>query len=275
MNLIAVDIGNSTVKVAFYCQDEERFLKTLPGDQTLDANLRQTLIEAWDQVPLVKDAREPIKDAVIVASSVKPAWTRILEEIVREELGENVRLIGRDVPLPIETGVDNPLEVGTDRLITAAAAFAVVEDAVIIADFGTAVTIDLVDESGVFVGGTISPGFEMAARSLKDSTAQLPQIAMAKPISPHGANTEEAIRSGLYYSALGLLETICRKFAEQIGHWPQVVLTGGGAKIIIEDCQFVDSYVPNLAVRGIVIAYKKYLYEKNQLDRLKEEDNAD
>lgn len=274
MNLIAIDIGNSSIKVAFYYKDQEKFLRSLPGGRDLEKNLRDTLTEAWDQIPLVKHAAQPVKDAVLVASSVKPAWTDLLEQIVREDLDEKIFLIGRDIPLPIETSVDNPLEVGTDRLIAAAAAFAVVEDAVIVADFGTAVTIDLVDESGVFVGGTISPGFDISARALKDNTAQLPQIIMAKPVSPNGANTTEAIRSGLYYSAIGLLETICRKYAEQIGHWPQVIVTGGGADLIKKDCEFVDSFVPNLAVRGIVIAYKKYLFEKAEIEKLDEEDNS-
>ena len=274
MNLIAVDIGNSSVKVAFYRDDEEKFLKTLPGDDTLEKHLKEVLIEAWDQIPLVKQAKKPTKDAMIVVSSVHPERTQILEEIVADELNEKIRLIGREIPLPMETSVDDPLEVGTDRLIAAAAAFAVVEDAVVVADFGTAVTIDLVDESGVFVGGTISPGFALAAKSLADGTAKLPQIIMDKPVSPNGANTVEAIRSGLYYSAIGLLETICRKFAEQIGHWPQVILTGGGAKLIKDDCEFVDSYVPNLAVRGIVVAYKKYLFEKAHIDQLDEENNT-
>lgn len=273
MNLIAIDIGNSSIKVAFYYKDQEKFLRTLPAGDDLEENLLATLTEAWDQIPLVKNAAEPVKDAVLVASSVKPVWTKLLEQIAKDQLGEKVLLIGRDIPLPIETSVDNPLEVGTDRLVSAAAAFAVVEDAVVVADFGTAVTIDLVDETGVFVGGTISPGFDMSAKALKDYTAALPQIRMDKPASPNGANTTEAIRSGLYYSAVGLLETICRKYAEQLGRWPQVIVTGGAAKLIQSDCQFVDSFVSNLAVRGIVIAYKKYLYEKAEIEELDQEDN--
>ncbi|MEJ5260129.1 MAG: type III pantothenate kinase [Anaerohalosphaeraceae bacterium] len=271
MNLIAIDIGNSRVKVALYCDDEEKWLRSIPGDPALEKTLRQTLREAWERIPFSKAAAEPIRDGVLVASSVKPVWTDLLEKLVREELNEKVLLVGRDIPLPIETSVDNPLEVGTDRLIAAAAAFAVVEDAVVVADFGTAVTIDLVDESGVFVGGTISPGFEIAAKALQENTAKLPRITMAKPVSPNGANTVEAIRSGLYYSALGLLETVCRKFAEQLGRWPQVILTGGGAALIRDDCEFVDSYVPDLTVRGIIIAYKKYLYEKAEIEQLDRE----
>lgn len=272
MNLIAIDIGNSRVKVALYCQDEEKWVRSISPDPSLEPALRQTIREAWDCIPLSKAAAEPVRDGVLVASSVKPVWTELLEKIIQEELKEKLLLIGRDIPLPIETSVDNPLEVGTDRLIAAAAAFAVVEDAVVVADFGTAVTIDLVDESGVFVGGSISPGFEMSARALQENTAKLPRITMAKPLSPNGANTVEAIRSGLYYSALGLLETICRKFAEQLGRWPQVILTGGGAVLIKEDCEFIDSYVPDLTVRGIIIAYKKYLYEKADIEQLDRQD---
>jgi type III pantothenate kinase len=272
MNLVAIDIGNSRIKVALYCEDEEKWLRAIPDNESLEVTLRQTLREAWDRIPLSKTAAEPVRDGVLVASSVKPAWTELLETLVREELNEKLLLVGRDIPLPIETSVDNPLEVGTDRLIAAAAAFAVVEDAVIVADFGTAVTIDLVDESGVFLGGTISPGFEMSAKALQENTAKLPRVTMAKPVSPNGANTIEAIRSGLYYSALGLLETVCRKFAEQLGRWPQVILTGGNAALIRDDCEFVDSYVPDLAVRGIIIAYKKYLYEKADIEQLDRED---
>lgn len=273
MNLIAIDIGNSKIKTAFYLDDEEKFLRTFAEGETLEKDLAETLIEAWDRVPTVKDARIPVKDGVIVASSVRPAWTEMLDRLVAETLGEKVLLIGREIPLPIETALDNPLEAGTDRLTAAAAAFAVVEGPVVVADFGTAVTVDLVDESGVFLGGTISPGFAMSAKTLHENTAKLPQVTMQKPVQPFGANTEEAIRAGLYYAAIGLLETICRKYADQLGRWPQVILTGGAAGLIAEDCEFVDSYVPNLTVRGIIIAYKKYLYEKAHIEELDEEDH--
>jgi type III pantothenate kinase len=273
MNLIAIDIGNSKIKTAFYLDDEEKFLRTFAEGETLEKDLAETLIEAWDRVPTVKDAQIPVKDSVIVASSVRPAWTEMLDRLVAETLGEKVLLIGREIPLPIETALDNPLEAGTDRLTAAAAAFAVVEGPVVVADFGTAVTVDLVDESGVFLGGTISPGFAMSAKTLHENTAKLPQVTMQKPVQPFGANTEEAIRAGLYYAAIGLLETICRKYADQLGRWPQVILTGGAAGLIAEDCEFVDSYVPNLTVRGIIIAYKKYLYEKAHIEELDEEDH--
>jgi len=273
MNLIAIDIGNTNIKTAFYLDDKEQQIVSLSlSDEAIKDRLARLLADCWDQVPLVRSAAAATKEGAIVISSVNPAWTERLRDICLTELGEKIKVIGQDIPLPIETSVDDPFQVGTDRLITAAAAYSVVENAVVIADFGTAVTIDLVDEAGVFVGGTISPGFDMALGAMHDQTAKLPQVTMQKPASVYGANTEEAMRAGVYWAAVGLLETLCRKYAEQIGHWPQVILTGGNAALFKDDCDFVDSYVPDLAVRGIVIAYKKYIFEADQAERLDDED---
>ena len=131
-----------------------------------------------------------------------------------------------------------------------------------VADFGTAVTIDLVDEKGVFLGGVICPCFEISAQALKKNTAQLPKVKVSRPKEPYGKTTNQAINCGLYYSAIGTLEEVIRRYAEKIGKWPQTVLTGGAAKIIKDECDFIDSYVPNLVVKGIVLTYRKYIEEK-------------
>ncbi|RKY11190.1 MAG: hypothetical protein DRP65_04960 [Planctomycetota bacterium] len=263
MNIVAIDIGNTTITVALFLKDTEEFIESVPG--STPAKLKKLLTSAWEQVPLVKGAKVPKKDGVIVVSSVQPAWTRQVADICKKDLDEKVKVIGKDVSLPIETAVDDNMEVGTDRLVSAAAAFAVVEDAVVVADFGTAVTIDLVDEKGVFLGGCILPGFELGAKALADGTAKLPKIRVTRPRDPIGANTSEAINCGLYYSAAGALEAVVRRYAEQIGKWPQVIITGGAADVIKDDCKFVDSWVPNLAVKGVVLAYKKYLEDQTRL----------
>ncbi|MFC1781376.1 type III pantothenate kinase, partial [Planctomycetota bacterium] len=155
-------------------------------------------------------------------------------------------------------------KVGTDRVVSAAAAYDVVQDSVVVADFGTAVTIDLIDENGVFQGGVICPGFEISAKSLKENTAQLPNIKVTRPKEPYGKNTAEAINCGLYYSILGALQEVIRRYADKIDKWPQTVITGSGAKTICADCEFIDNYVPHLVVKGIVLAFKKYLAEKSK-----------
>ncbi len=263
MNIIAIDIGNTNIAIGFFLDDKEQFIKSISGRSRV--KLTDCLKSVWEKVPVAESSKEKKRDGVIIVSSVKPAWTKLIQEIVKDNLGEKIHIIGKDIPLPMPLLVDKPNEVGTDRIVSAVAAYAVVEDAVVVADFGTAVTIDLVDQNGVFRGGVICPGFEISAQALEKNTAQLPKVKVTRPKEPYGKNTAEAINCGLYYSIIGALEEVIRRYAEKIGRWPQTVITGAAAKVIKDDCQFIDSYVPNLVVKGIVLAYKKYIEEKGKL----------
>lgn len=261
MNLIAVDIGNTNIDIGLFLAGQEKSIESIfGGDKT---KLTEVIKNVWQQIPPLASSKEKKRDGVIVVSSVKPDWTDLVREIAKEKLGEKILVIGENIPIPISMWVDEPVKVGTDRAIAAAAAYAVAEGAVIVADFGTALTIDLVDENGVFQGGVICPGFAMAAKALKDSTTQLPEIEVTKPQMPYGKNTAEAVNCGLYYAAVGTLEEMIRRYAEKMGTWPQTILTGAAAAVIKDDCQFIDNYVPNLVVKGIVLAYKKYIDEKS------------
>jgi type III pantothenate kinase len=260
MNIIAIDIGNTNIGIGLFLDGEEQFIKLIPGRDR--AELAACLQSAWERIPVAESSKEGKRDGVIVSSSVKPAWTEQIQQIAKDELGERIYVIGKDIPLPMPVWVEEPDKVGTDRIVSAAAAYAVVEDAVVVADFGTAVTIDLVDAHGVFQGGVICPGFEISAQALKDNTAQLPKVTVTRPKSPYGKNTADAINCGLYYSIIGALEEIVRRYAEEIGRWPQTIITGSGAETIKDDCTFIDNYVPHLVVKGIVLAYKKYIEEK-------------
>ncbi len=271
MNMIAIDIGNSTVTVALFLDDEVSFVESIPGaDDDAPERLAHILTEAWGQIPFVEDAKVKKRNGLIVVSSVRDDWTRMTGDICAGTLDEKIKVIGKDVPLPIEMAIENPSAVGTDRVVNAAAAFAVIENACVVADFGTAVTIDLVDEEGVFHGGVIAPGFEIGAKALEKGTAKLPLVKVTPAKDPVGANTADAINAGLFYSAVGLLRIITEKFAEQIGRWPQTVVTGGAADLLKDECNFVDSWVKNLTVRGVFLAYKKHLANQAELGELGE-----
>jgi type III pantothenate kinase len=257
MNLIAIDIGNTNIGVGLFLEGEEQFVKSVPGEST--AELTELLKSTWEMIPVAKRSKEGKRDGIIVAGSVKPAWTKLVRDIVKQTIDENILLVGKDIPYPIELSINEPDKVGIDRVLAASAAYAVVEHAVVVADFGTAVTIDLVDDRGVFCGGVILPGFEMSANALHNDTAQLPKVTVTKPQWPFGKNTVDAINAGLYYSAVSSLQEIVRRYAEVLGAWPQTVITGSGAKLIKDDCDFVDNYVPNLVIKGIALAYEKYI----------------
>jgi type III pantothenate kinase len=260
MNIIAVDIGNTNINIGLFLDGKEQFIKSIPGSS--QTKLRSCLKSAWGKIPVAESSKEKKRDGVIVVSSVKTKWTTLIRQTAKNELDEKIYVIGKDIPLPMTLWVDEPDKVGTDRVVSAAAGYAVVGDAVVVADLGTAVTIDLVDKEGVFLGGVIGPGFEISARALKENTAQLPKTKITRPKEPLGKNTAEAINCGLYYSAIGMLEEVIRRYAEKIGRWPHTIITGSAAKTIKDDCDFIDSFVPNLVVKGIVLAYKKYTEEK-------------
>lgn len=261
MNLITVDIGNTNITVGLFLKDEEQSVTSFAGSD--EKRLAKCFKDMWAKIPIVKSSKEKKTDGVIVVCSVKPAWTDNIRKIVKDVLDERILLIGQEIPFPINMSVQEPGKTGTDRILGAAAAYAVVEAAVVVADFGTAVTIDLVDDRGIFCGGVISPGFEISAKALNENTAQLPKVKVTRPKLPFGKNTAEAVNAGIYYSAIGMLQEVIRRYAEKIGTWPQTVITGTGAKIIKDDCQFIDSFVPNLVTKGIALAYQKYIEDKS------------
>lgn len=261
MNLIAVDIGNSNITLGLFLKGVEQSVESVPGKS--EKKLAQVIKTLWQKIPIAKRSKEKKRDGVIVASSVKPTWTKLVKDIVRQTTGKKVLLIGKDIPFPMNLSIKEPDKIGADRVLSAAAAYAVTEQAVVVADFGTAVTIDLVDDRGIFVGGVIFPGFEIGAAALKRNTAQLPEVTVTKPKWPFGQDTAEAINCGLYYSAVSTLQEVIRRYAEVIGTWPRTVITGSAAALIKDDCDFIDSYVPNLVLKGIALAYQKYLEQKD------------
>ena len=211
------------------------------------------LAELWQEMPQPKQ---------LVAASVNPAACKALEAAAHDALGIDTLVVGRDLPLPIETDLADPDSVGVDRLCAAIAAYDRLGDACVVADFGSAVTIDCVNDSGVFVGGAILPGLGLSADALAAQTAQLPRVDPAQPPAGPGKDTADAIRLGLLASARGALRHCVETFAEAIGHWPLVVCTGGDADLVVGDLaesDLVQAIVPDLILRGVAMAYYRTL----------------
>ena len=253
MDMIAVDIGNSGISMGVFVKDELR------QSVHLDAHSPQGLVKMIKSMRQMCGEQEfGARTVPVVVSSVNPEAQKKLSEAVNEAVDQQILVIGRDVGLDMKLAVENPESVGTDRLLAAMAAYAVVENAVVIADFGTATTIDCVDHYGIFLGGAILPGLDLAAMSLNEHTVGLPRVQPQVPTGAFGTNTEMAIQYGIYYGAIGALQGIVEKYATQLGQWPQLVLTGGYAQLIKEKCDFADSLVPNLCLDGIFLAYRKW-----------------
>ncbi len=250
-NVLACDVGNSAVKFAAVCGDTVGDVRTHRIGELGD--LGAALAEVWQEMPQPKR---------LVAASVNPAACKALEAAVHDALGIDIHVVGRDLAPPIETDLPNPESVGVDRLCAAVAAYDRLGDACVIADFGSAITIDCVNDSGVFVGGAILPGLALSADSLETQTAQLPRVDIAEPPAGPGKDTADAIRVGLLAGARGALRHCVETFAEAIGHWPLVICTGGDADLVVGDLQesdLVQAIVPDLILRGVAMAYYRAL----------------
>ena len=249
--VLACDVGNSTIRLATITGDEASDVVTVRVGEL--ASLAEPLKAMWEG-----DA-EP---GEIVAAGVNPSALKAVEAAAAEALGCETLVVGRDVPLPIDTTLESPQSVGVDRLCCAAAAFDRLGTACVVADFGTAITIDCVNDEGVFLGGAILPGLHMGARALCDNTAQLPHVDLTAPRWTFGADTREAIVGGLVYGARGALRYFVEAYATELHHWPLVIATGGDAELICEDEAMTDlihAIVPDLALRGAAMAYYRSL----------------
>jgi type III pantothenate kinase len=258
MDLIAMDIGNSAISLGVFAK------KKLTKTRRFESN---ELDDLADEILAMKEMCTPnaegVKTTPVVACSVNNKALKIAQEAVLTLLDQDILLAGKTFPLEMKMDVDSPESVGTDRLINAAAAFDVVQEPVVIADFGTATTMDCVDEQGVFLGGVILPGLKMSAQALHQNTALLPEVAIEVPDRAYAGDTIGAIQCGIYYGAQGALREISEQFASKLGRWPHVVATGGFCKIIAEKSEIIDSLVPDLCLNGLYLAFDRYL---NSLD---------
>ncbi len=252
--VLACDIGNTSVQIACLQGQESSSLMSFSNDDL--SGLASGLAEVWSDMG---------STGTVAACSVNPASLAALETASAEAIGQDVLVVGRDLPLPIETNLPHPAGIGTDRLCAAAAAYDQLGVACVVADFGSAITIDCVNSDGVFQGGAILPGLRMGARALAAQTAQLPEVKISDPQWIYGRDSDQAIISGLVRGARGALRELAETYATEMGLWPLVVLTGGDARVICKDVgesEIAQAIVEDLVLRGVAIAYYKFMLQK-------------
>jgi type III pantothenate kinase len=196
----------------------------------------------------------------VFVASVNP---RVSEELAHllEQTGQlKIQLFHTDLPIPIAHTLTDPSTVGQDRLLSALGAFSRSQQACIIIDAGTAVTVDFVDGQGTFHGGAIAPGIRMMADALHEHTASLPRAEIAAghlhppPEAPFGKDTVEAINLGVTASVVGLAHLLIDRYAQFYEAYPRVVATGGDAPFLFENDPLVEQIVPDLVLVGMLAA---------------------
>ena len=248
--LLAIDIGNSSIKFGVFESDSlvDKFLIQTKRDYTADELL-------FDRLLYVNERFFAI-DTVVV-SSVVPELDNSIRQACKEMLKVTPVFVDHTFDFGFKINYEPVTALGTDRLINASAASEKYGKPVIVCSFGTATTIDAVNAASEYLGGAIAPGMNTLAQALHLKTSKLPQVAIEKPESVIGNTTVDSIRSGVFYGYLGLVEGIVRRMFDELGDTPKVVATGGFARVIAENCNFIDTVEENLMLDGLRILFKK------------------
>jgi len=251
--LLAIDIGNTNTVLGIYrgakllhhLRIESRRNSTVDEYSALCAMLLQQRGFAFSD----------LYQAVI--GSVVPPLTSVFEEVCRRGIGKPPVLVGPGTRTGMPILVDQPKEVGADRIVNAIAAYERYKSACIVVDFGTATTFDVINNKGQYLGGVIVPGIGISADALFARAAKLPRVEVVRPPSVIGKTTVQAIQSGLVFGYVSLVEGLVQRLCAQLGEAAVVVATGGLAPLIARETDCIREVLEFLTLDGLYMVYDR------------------
>ena len=254
--LLTIDVGNTNINIGVFDGSKLKATwKVATGVHRMPDEYASLLLNLFDRQSI--DASQ-ITDAILC--SVVPTLVGVFEEVCRRYL--------KVLPLVVESGVktgvriclDNPREVGADRVVNAVAAHQLYGGSVIVIDLGTATTFDAVSEDGDYLGGAIAPGIAIATEALFTRTAALPRVELTHPKRAVGRNTVAAMQSGIVFGYAGLIEGIVARIQQEMGGKAKVVATGGYAELLARETPVIEVVNPDLTLVGL-----RLIYEMNEV----------
>jgi type III pantothenate kinase len=251
--LLAVDIGNTTIEVGTFQAKEliKHWQVRSEKEKTCD-EYKIMLLNLFSisniQVSDVKG---------IIISSVVPPLTPVFRDLSQSLFGIKPLVVGPGLKTGIPILYENPMEVGADRVVGAAAAFAKYHGPCIVVDFGTATTFDAISAEGEYLGGAIAPGIQISAEALYLRTAKLPRVEIAKPKRAIGRTTISSMHSGLYFGYIGLVSNIIKVMSQELGSDVTVIATGGYSTLIGGEIEGISQNEPYLVLEGLRLLYDK------------------
>lgn len=250
--LLAIDIGNTGIKLGIFDGDRLKVTWQLATELHRMADeygiLLFTLLERQKLLPA--------KINGVALCSVVPPLVPIVQEMCQKYLDIQPLVVEAGVKTGIRIRMDNPRELGPDRVVNAAAAHHLYGKPVIIIDLGTATTFDVISKEGDYLGGAIAPGISIASEALFNQTAMLPRIELIRPKQAIGKNTISAMQSGIIFGYIGLIEGILQQIEHELGSKATVVATGGHAYPIAKEIPAIDVINPELTLIGLHLIYE-------------------
>ncbi len=250
--LLVVDVGNTNIVVGLFEGD------SLLSSWRISSDRRRTPCEIAALLKSLFDLSRlrvgEVEGAVI--SSVVPPLTGVVKRAVEMLFDVDVLVVGPGVKTGMPILVDNPREVGTDRIVNAVAAYHKYGGPLIVVDFGTATTFDAVSGRGEYLGGAISPGIGISMEALFRETAQLPKIDFKRPKRVIGKNTVESMQAGIFFGYVCLVDGMVERMREELGD-ARVIATGGLAEAVAAESRTIEGVDPWLTLEGLRIIYHK------------------
>ena len=251
--LLAVDVGNTQTHLGVFdgaeLVEHWRFA-TEPG-----ATSDQLAVTILGLMTL-RGIESGRLDGAIV-STVVPQLGPEYERMCEQHLSADCLMVGPSVRTGMPILVDNPHELGADRLVNAVAVYDRVGGACVAVDFGTSTNFDVVSASGEYLGGVIGPGVEISMQALSERTAKLPRIDLSEPERAIGKHTQGAIQSGFVLGFAGLVDGLARRVADELGDRATFIATGGLASAIVPFCETIDDVDDLLTLTGLRLIYER------------------
>jgi type III pantothenate kinase len=253
--LLVVDVGNTQTHFGTFRDGDlhEHWRFATVRDSTAD-ELGATLRNLLGLRGVIFD----MIDASIVSSTVPqlaPEWAAMAERY----LGHRMPVVGPGLKTGMAIRIDNPREVGADRLVNSVAAHDRFGGPCVVVDFGTGINIDIVSREGEYIGGMIAPGIEISMDALTARGAKLLRVELEAPRALIGKSTVEAIRSGVVYGYAGMVDGILRRLRNELGEDTATIATGGLAGYVVPHCELVDEIDDLLTLKGL-----KLIWERNR-----------
>lgn len=252
--ILVVDVGNTNITYGVYQKD-----KLLNTFRMMSKMLRTSDEYGISICELLRanDVDKKDIDGCIIASVVPNVMHSLVGGITRY-LKVNPLIVGTGIKTGIKIVTENPKEIGPDRIVDAVAAYEKYGGPVLVLDFGTATTYDLIREDGGFCAGITAPGIRISAKALWEDTARLPEVEIKKPASILAQETISSMQAGLVYGQIGQTEYIVNQVKKESGFDNmKVVATGGLGRIISDETNTIDIYDPSLTLDGLRIIYEK------------------
>lgn len=251
--VLAVDIGNSNIVLGCFENEKILFIERLSTNQNYTALEYTVMIK--NILELNNLSNLSFQGGII--SSVVPSVTHTVKEAVIRLTGKPVMVVGPGVKNGLKIKLDNPAQLGSDRVADAVAAIHDYPCPLIIIDMGTATTISAVDRDKNFLGGMIIPGLRVSLDSLTMRTSQLPKISLEPPKKVIGSNTIDCMKSGIIYSTAASIDGVIERIEDELGEKCTVISTGGLSRAIIPFCKRDILIDDQLLLKGLMIIYNK------------------